>query len=732
MNWLYYLAEANIYLGVFYLAYRLFLTKETYYQLTRAYLLFASVASFILPVLQIGALKPVETAVTTTINYTVPQEYYAPQYQEVQQPAQHIQTVTPVAATVTPVAVSKPVPVTTSAIAETKLTPQDYLLYAYILGVLVLLLMLTVKLYTLFKLTRKAQLVDQSEYKLVYLPETNVAFSFFNYLFIGTHASGAATIIRHELVHIRQKHSADIMFMELVKIVSWFNPFVYLLQNSLKTVHEYIADEQTTAHEMDAITYSSFLVNNAYGAGGSSLTHSFFNYNLLKKRIIMLNQQRSGNLARFKYLVALPICGALLCASTLGFSKTYALVDLDPVKGSGFKVLSKKSTHKKHTNKNVVADDAPIALSGTDNGDITLSGDKFETETSAPADSGKMVDEIRPAIPMESAGGYDQLNRYLLKNIHYKPADGDKGGLVVMSFTVGEGRKITDLKIATSDGEVMDNLAFNAFKNYDGIVNDDVGKTLKIGVFFFTDDYSIFKRPFENDPGNSGWVTVTKYGFSPSRTVKGYEYGQFFGSRYADGAKVSRNVRIFEKNDEQIWYNADTATPADLKVLKEKYGYVFPSNSYNAVETIKPAKGKTYMAHSMEVASYLNDPYATNFCDYIQNNLTYPEKEKSEGTAGTVLLKFSLDQNGSITNVDVAKSGGSDFDQAALEVMRSFTGTINDKPGRHTVAMVFCTAQNGKRPKVDENWKKAAGYVGEVARSENKPIYVVISLPKKK
>jgi TonB family protein len=731
MNWLYYLAEANIYLGVFYLAYRLFLTKETYYQLTRAYLLFACVVSFILPVLQIGALKPVDTAVTTTINYTVPEEYNVPQSNEVQQQSVNpVQTIIPESAT-PPVAVTTSVTKAAPVITETKLTPQDYLVYAYLLGAAVLFIMLIIKLYTLFKLTRKAQLIAKNEYKLVYLPDTNVAFSFFNYLFIGANASSSATIIRHELVHIRQKHSADLMFIELVKIVSWFNPFVYLLQNSLKTVHEYIADEETAAHEMDALSYSSFLVTNAYGAGGSSLTHSFFNYNLLKKRIMMLNQQRSGNLARLKYLVALPICAVLLCTSTLGFSKTYALVDLDPVKDSGIKGPSGKSAHKKHTNKNRIADDAPIALSGTDNGDIALSGDKFETETPAPADSGRIADEIRPAIPMESAGGYDQLNRYLLKNIHYKPADGDNGGLVVVSFIVGAGRKITDLKIATSDGEIMDNLALNAFKNYKGIVNDDEGKTLKIGVFFFTDDYSIFKRPFENDPGNSGWVTVTKYGFSPARTSKGYEYGQFFGSRYADNSKVSRNVRIFEKNDEQIWYNADTATPAELKLLKDKYGYVFPSNSYTGIETIKPAKGKTYMAHSMEVACYLNEPYTTNFCDYIQSNLKFPEKEKSEGTAGTVLLKFSLDQNGTISNVDVAKSGGGDFDQAVLDVMRSFTGTINDKAGQHTIAVVFCTAQNGKRPKVDESWKKAAGYVGEVARSENRPIFAVISLPKK-
>jgi hypothetical protein len=186
------------------------------------------------------------------------------------------------------------------------------------------------KLYSLLKLTRSQNLETDGKYKLVYINQSATAFSFFNYLFIGTKVQGSETIIRHELVHIRQKHSADIIFIELLKIVNWFNPFIYLLQYSLKTIHEYIADEKTAIAENDALAYSSFLVNNAYGLGGSSITHSFFNYNLLKKRIIMLHQKRSGSLARLKYLVAVPICAGLLCASTLAFSKDYGWVNVGP------------------------------------------------------------------------------------------------------------------------------------------------------------------------------------------------------------------------------------------------------------------------------------------------------------------------------------------------------------------------------------------------------------------
>ncbi|AYL94706.1 M56 family metallopeptidase [Mucilaginibacter celer] len=296
MNWLHYLLEANLYLCVFYAGYCLFLNKETYYTLNRVYLLLSCIVSFIIPVVQIGWLKPAEQPLQTFIITGTSQL-------QIQADA----------ATTTP-----------------QLTINELMVYAYILGVATLAVLLIVKIYQLLKLTKTSKTRIGDKYKLINVHGSNTAFSFFNYLFIGTKTAKNNIIIQHELVHIRQKHSVDIVFLELIKIINWFNPLVYLLQISLKTVHEYIADEQTAMQESDAISYSSFLVSNAYGLSGSSIAHSFFNYNLLKKRIIMLNQKRSGKLARLKYLVALPISCGLLGASTLAFSKTYGFIDLLP------------------------------------------------------------------------------------------------------------------------------------------------------------------------------------------------------------------------------------------------------------------------------------------------------------------------------------------------------------------------------------------------------------------
>jgi len=302
MNWLHYLLEANIYLAVFYGGYCLFLNKETHYTLNRIYLLLSCILSFILPVIQVGALKPAEKILEiTAVNHAAP--------------AQAILSTEP-----------------TGVLPDIThhLNRPDVLWCVYITGTVVMMILLAIKLFRVLSLTTSTETLLDNGYKVIEIEGSNTAFSFFNYLFIGTKIRGNKTIIGHELVHIRQRHSLDIIFLEVLKIINWFSPLIYLIQISIRTVHEYIADEQTATQEGDAITYSAFLVNNAYGLSGPTVTHSFFNYNLLKKRIMMLNKKRSGKLTRLKYLVALPVCAGLLCASTLAFSKNYAWIKILP------------------------------------------------------------------------------------------------------------------------------------------------------------------------------------------------------------------------------------------------------------------------------------------------------------------------------------------------------------------------------------------------------------------
>ncbi|HTK18404.1 MAG TPA: TonB family protein [Mucilaginibacter sp.] len=721
MNWLHYLAEANLYLVVFYLAYCIFLNRETHYQLSRFYLIFSCVVSFILPVLQIGALRPVKQVQPINhIAYTVPQTMSVVE----QRPA-------PVANTVTPA-------------PPQNFTFKDGLWYAYLIGLCTSLLLLFLRLFALLKLTRNKS-AKEDHYQMIHLPGTDIAFSFFNYLFIGEGAQESKTMIRHELVHIRQKHSADILFLELLKIVNWFNPFIYLLQNSLKTVHEYIADEQTTTHEMDALTYSSFLLKNAYGTGGSSITHSFFNYNLLKKRIIMLNQQRSGNLARLKYLVTIPVCAVLLCASTLVFSKTYALVDLAPtnikstaryvtvnpnhpfkrkrlkVTQNGTTIITDQvSVGQKNTKKVYTAN----AITNSDKSQLLknhhIKIEVVEDSTLFTTKDGKLM------LPVVNVDGYYMLDHFLHKNVHYSTITGEKGGLVEIGFSLDNNRHITNAKVVKSGGAKLDALALNGFNAYQGVVNDDPGKNLKIGVYFFTDDYSIFKTDsLGKDPEFAGELIITNYKYPINVTSKGYEYDESgIGLPGEDNNMANAKVVIYDKNGEGTWYFENKMSAADLKSLKDKYGYTFPSASAMAIQFIKPKNvPKSRLAYIFDVNSYLDAPYANHFYYHIENTVEYPQQAKKSLKGGVVVLNFNLDNSGMISDVTVAKSAGNGFDEVAVSALQSYKFAIKDETGKHSIALLFCVAEKKYRPVVSNDVKKD-GYVGELAISDIKSPFV--------
>ena len=538
MSWLYYLIEANIYLGIFYLCYCLFLNQDTHYTLSRAYLLLSCVFAFVLPVTQLGILQPTIAE--------VPQQAFA---------------YLPANTTLQANLIAKQV--------QPQLTVYDVLIYIYLFGAAMALGVFIFRLYRLFKLSRSNRAINREKYLIIQLNDSSTAFSFFNYLFIGADIAQSQTIINHELVHIRQKHSIDIVFLELLKVINWFNPFIYFLQRSLKTVHEYIADEQTAAREQDALTYSSFLLNNAYGIQGSSIAHSFFNYNLLKKRIIMLNKNRSGKLARLKYLAALPLCAGMLCTSTLAFSKDYGWIDLAPRKHHA--VIKPRVDSTKYalklteidtkmwqitdkfsiTNKKTGVESfyTVNSLTQKDIADFKKRGfevaiierEKAQTDTSKkilpppppsinlkkrpsqklppPPPLSIREPKLPPPPPYDSA--YAKLFNYIGKFVRYPSAalESNTTGNVVVSYRLDSSHKIADLKVVSGIGKGCDEEVVRALKAYNSAVNKRPG-TYYFATTFAIDGYTKKFKPIGNISTKSNFVgVVVVMAYPPVRKV---------------------------------------------------------------------------------------------------------------------------------------------------------------------------------------------------------------------
>jgi|GEM_PF-702609 len=294
MSWLYYLLEANLYLAAFYLLYKLLLQNTTFYHANRYFLVLSIMMAFTIPCMQLGFLKPPLEVVPTMQLEEVPQQF------------------------IEVVATDQP----------TSLSMNDYLLYGYLALAIGLAAKFLFSISKIIRLYFNHQKRELGKYTLVELSAEHAAFSFFNVLFIHPNMAKNSAVLTHEMIHVKQKHSLDIILLELLKIICWFNPIVYFIKRDLTLLHEYIADESTTAKDISKHEYAMFLIESSMASYSPSLVNQFFNQSILKSRINMLNKEKTAKWARLKYLLAVPLGVGLLCASTLGFSKSYGYLEI--------------------------------------------------------------------------------------------------------------------------------------------------------------------------------------------------------------------------------------------------------------------------------------------------------------------------------------------------------------------------------------------------------------------
>lgn len=186
---------------------------------------------------------------------------------------------------------------------------------AYLIGCGLMLILLIVRLVRLGVMLRRFDYTQYDGYRLALTDGDQPAFSFLRTIVIGRNGFSNAEIeqlLGHELVHVRRRHTLDILFCELVKVIFWFNPFVWLIERELKRVHEYQADEQMMEGS-NAATYAELLYHQLSGRRYSQLGNNF-DYRITKQRIRMMQQckTRWGSLS---LLVVLPVAALVLFAN---------------------------------------------------------------------------------------------------------------------------------------------------------------------------------------------------------------------------------------------------------------------------------------------------------------------------------------------------------------------------------------------------------------------------------
>lgn len=302
-----YLLESAVCLSCFYACYGLFLRRETFFHWNRAYLLVAPLLSLILPALNFSSKVPPPTV----------QEAPVIPWTSAIQGAQAV-----------PTALLAPFEQAVAPIGS--LSAADLLLGLYGVGALLLLGRLLWRLWGMQALLRRCQKISTAlpggeRTKLAILEDGDLPFaSFFGYIFWNNRAQpneNQQMILLHELAHVRQRHSADILLLELLLIAQWFNPLMYAFRSSLRAVHEYLADEYVVRRTRQRYAYASLLVQQQTGSGASpGLLNTF--HSLTKHRLLMLAKHPSQPLRRAKYLLALPLLALLFLLFSFRFVET--------------------------------------------------------------------------------------------------------------------------------------------------------------------------------------------------------------------------------------------------------------------------------------------------------------------------------------------------------------------------------------------------------------------------
>jgi beta-lactamase regulating signal transducer with metallopeptidase domain len=285
MNSLLYLIQLNLYLVLFYGLYLLLLRKETFFRLNRLYLISSTLLAITIPFINTNWI--IDLFDSNSI------------YKATQQVSFTINTVVLNNDLIDSTSAKETM---TTAITDPGISLNQiiWMVYAVVTSILLV--------NFLWKLKQMSKAIHAS---LGYQ-----AYSFFGNVIIGDKLANKETIHDHEMVHVTQWHSLDIIFFELLSIFNWFNPVSFAYKNAIKSIHEYIADEIASQTLGDKSTYALVLVSNAFSTHTNNLTNNFYNPSLLKRRLIMLNKNKSRKLSILKYGLSVPLFAIMLIFSS--------------------------------------------------------------------------------------------------------------------------------------------------------------------------------------------------------------------------------------------------------------------------------------------------------------------------------------------------------------------------------------------------------------------------------
>jgi len=278
---IHYILQVVVFQLLFLIVYDFFLKRETFFNVNRVYLLVTPLLSLVLPFIEVAIIAQ-----------QIPENYI------IQLPA---------------VVIGEQAVEGSTLLSENGylLTNLKYIIFFTGIGIASLLFLR--KLISIQKMKRSGAISKFDRFTLVSIPDSTMAFTFFRTIFLGEELSEGqrSHILAHEQVHVEQKHSWDLFFFEVLRMLFWFNPLVYIYQKRMATLQEYIADASVAAQK-DKKAYYQSLLSEVFQTAQVSFINTFFNHSFIKNRIIMLQKSKSKKIVLTKYLLVIPLLAAMI------------------------------------------------------------------------------------------------------------------------------------------------------------------------------------------------------------------------------------------------------------------------------------------------------------------------------------------------------------------------------------------------------------------------------------
>lgn len=406
-----YILKSSVCLVLFYLFFRLLLSKETFHRFNRMALLGVLFFSLLIPCIEVTTRHQVEV-------------------QQAMLSIEQLLLMAELEAT----------PVDADVVQETSaISWVQVVLLVYLAGILFLACCNIYSLICLFRLIHsgKHEKLEKGGTLVVHNQEI-APFSWMKYIVISRKdlKENGREILIHEMAHIHHRHSVDLLVADICIFFQWFNPGAWLLKQELQNIHEYEADETVINEGVNAKEYQLLLIKKAVGTRLYSMANSF-NHSKLKKRITMMLKEKSNPWARLKYLYVLPLAAIAVTA----FARPEISEKMEEISAVKVNDLAEIVQEK------VLQDTVKVSKDEKKDA-VVVSGVKSKAEEEI------IVFEVVEQMP-EYPGGMNALQKYLMDKVASSSMKGKAGGRVMVGFTVAETGKIKDVHVLQSDEEAL-------------------------------------------------------------------------------------------------------------------------------------------------------------------------------------------------------------------------------------------------------------------------------------